>query len=292
MRRLALAPLAAVLLLSACGDAESSSDTAAADTTAAGSTVTVPGLVKPTVSLPAELPTELQITDLSDGSGPEAAVGDTVLVHYVGVRSADGVEFDNSYDRGEPFDVVIGEGRVIEGWDTGLVGVRAGMRRQLDIPAAMAYGDQGAGDVIRPGDAISFVLDVVAVLPASNAADEPQVQVDPADNVDNIAITDLVDGTGAAPKEGDQVAIRLVAYRADTGERLDSTWGAPPLVFSWSVDTDAYPGLVAAAEDMKVGGRRLVQIPFMLMFDGQGNSRLGLPASIDLTVVVDLVAVF
>lgn len=293
MRRFALAPIAAVLLLTACGDEGSSTDTTAgADTTAAGSAVTQPDATKPSVSLPAELPTELQITDLTDGSGPEAIVGDTVVVHYVGVRSADGVEFDNSYDRGEPYDVLIGAGNVIEGWDTGLVGVRAGMRRQLDIPASMAYGDQGAGEVIRPGDAITFVIDVVAVLATSDAADEPQVEVEGADNVEVIAITDLVDGTGVAPTEGDQVAIRLIAYRADTGEKLDTTWGAPPLVFSWTVDTDAYPGLVAAVKDMKVGGRRLVQIPFMLMFDGLGNEQLGLPASIDLTVVVDLVAVF
>ena len=290
MRRLALAPLAAVLLLAACGDAEPS--TGGADTT--GAAVTTPDTLatKPSVDLPAELPTELQITDLIDGSGPEAAVGDTVVVNYVGVRSADGVEFDNSYDRGQPYDVLIGAGNVIEGWDTGLVGVRAGMRRQLDIPASMAYGDQGAGDTIRPGDAITFIIDVVAVLPTSDAADEPQVEVKPADNVEVIAITELVDGTGPAPTEGDTVAIRLIAYDAQTGEKLDSTWGAPPLVFAWTVDTDAYRGLVAAVKDMKVGGRRLVQIPFMLMFDGQGNAQLGLPASIDLTVVVDLVAVY
>lgn len=278
--------------MTACGDAKSSDGTAAADTTAAATGETAPAPAKPTVSLPSELPTELQITDLIEGTGPEAAVGDGVLVHYVGVRSADGVEFDNSYDRGEPFEVLIGAGKVIEGWDTGLVGVRTGMRRQLDIPASMAYGEQGAGDVVRPGDAISFVIDVVAVLPTSDAADEPHVEVKPAANVDVIAITEIVEGTGATTKEGDRVAIRLVAYSAETGERLDSTWGAPPLTFSLTADTDAYPGLVAAVKDMKVGGRRLVQIPFLLMFDGQGNSQLGLPASIDLTVVVDLVAVY
>ena len=55
---------------------------------------------KPTVSLPAETPTELVITDLIEGTGPAAQVGDTVTVNYVGVRSEDGTEFDNSYDRG------------------------------------------------------------------------------------------------------------------------------------------------------------------------------------------------
>ena len=98
----------------------------------------------PTVSLPAELPTELVITDLIEGTGEPAKEGDTVTVNYVGVRSEDGTEFDNSYDRGQPYTLTLGEGGVIQGWDEGLIGVKAGGRRQLDIPAALAYGDQGA----------------------------------------------------------------------------------------------------------------------------------------------------
>jgi peptidylprolyl isomerase/peptidyl-prolyl cis-trans isomerase B (cyclophilin B) len=121
---------------------------------------------KPEVSLPAELPTQLVITDLIEGTGEPAKKGDTLSVNYVGVRSADGTEFDNSYDRGQPYDVVLGAGGIIKGWDEGLIGVKAGGRRQLDIPADLAYGDQGAGDVIKPGDAISFVIDVLSITPA------------------------------------------------------------------------------------------------------------------------------
>jgi peptidylprolyl isomerase/peptidyl-prolyl cis-trans isomerase B (cyclophilin B) len=121
---------------------------------------------KPAVSIPAELPTQLVVTDLIEGTGEPAKKGDTLTVNYVGVRSADGTEFDNSYDRGQPYDVVLGAGSVIKGWDEGLVGVKAGGRRQLDIPADLAYGAQGAGDVIKPGDAITFVIDVVSITPA------------------------------------------------------------------------------------------------------------------------------
>ena len=80
---------------------------------------------KPAVSIPDEIPTELQVTVLEEGTGPAAETGDTVIVDYVGVRSSDGVEFDNSYDGGEPFPVVLGT----EQRDHGL---GAGSRRRPD----------------------------------------------------------------------------------------------------------------------------------------------------------------
>lgn len=130
---------------------------------------TVPTPDKPEVDIPAETPTELVVTVLTPGEGPEAVAGDTVTVHYVGVRSEDGSEFDNSYDRGASFPVLLGAGSVIAGWDEGLVGVQAGSRVQLDIPADLAYGDNPNGDVIQAGDALTFVIDVVAVTPAASS---------------------------------------------------------------------------------------------------------------------------
>ncbi len=128
-------------------------------------TTPVETLPKPEVEIPDTLPTDLVITELQPGTGPEAQPGDTVLVNYVGVRSEDGTEFDNSYDRGQPFPVVLGTGRVIPGWDEGLIGAQAGARLQLDIPAELAYGDSGSGEIIQPGDALTFVIDVVSVTP-------------------------------------------------------------------------------------------------------------------------------
>ena len=98
------------------------------------------------------------------------------------MRSADGTEFDNSYDKGQPLPVKLGAGSVIKGWDQGLVGAQAGERLQLDIPADLAYGDNPSGEIIQPGDALSFVIDVLAVVPATTAADQPQVDVAGAAN--------------------------------------------------------------------------------------------------------------
>lgn len=122
---------------------------------------------KPSVLVPLDAPTELVITDIEEGTGEAAENGDVVEVNYVGVRSADGVEFDNSYDRGATFPVTLGSGGVIAGWDQGLVGVKEGGVRQLDIPADLAYGDADRG-VIRPGDALSFVVEVVSITPADS----------------------------------------------------------------------------------------------------------------------------
>lgn len=138
------------------------------DTLPIESTTTLPTPPKPEVEIPAEIPTELVVTDLVEGEGPGAQAGDTVVVHYVGVRSEDGTEFDNSYDSGSPFPVVLGSGGVIQGWDEGLVGAQVGDRRQLDIPAELAYGDSPRGDVIQAGDALTFVVDVMAITPAAD----------------------------------------------------------------------------------------------------------------------------
>jgi peptidylprolyl isomerase len=108
-------------------------------------------------------PTELEITDLTVGDGAEAGPGDQVSVHYVGVAHSTGEEFDASYNRGAPLDFPLGRGRVIKGWDDGVVGMKVGGRRRLVIPPQLAYGDRGAGGVIGPGETLIFVVDLVGV---------------------------------------------------------------------------------------------------------------------------------
>jgi len=108
-------------------------------------------------------PTDLEITDLREGDGAEATAGSTVKVHYVGVAHSTGEEFDASYNRGTPLEFRLGIGQVIQGWDTGVQGMKVGGRRQLVIPPHLAYGDRGAGAVIKPGETLIFVCDLVAV---------------------------------------------------------------------------------------------------------------------------------
>ena len=121
-------------------------------------------LERPQIDKPdGDIPFELGIEEIVVGDGDEATSGKKVAVHYVGVSFSSGEEFDASWNRGSPLDFRLGQGQVIKGWDDGIVGMRVGGRRKLVIPAALAYGDRGAGGVIKPGEALIFVVDLVDV---------------------------------------------------------------------------------------------------------------------------------
>ena len=108
-------------------------------------------------------PAELAIEDLEEGTGPEAAAGQEVEVHYVGVSWQTGQQFDASWDRGDTFKFGLGKGQVIPGWDQGVAGMKVGGRRRITIPPDLAYGQRGAGGVIGPGETLVFVVDLVGV---------------------------------------------------------------------------------------------------------------------------------
>lgn len=108
-------------------------------------------------------PNELLVTDLVVGDGAEAVAGSTVSAHYVGVAHSTGEEFDASWNRGAPLDFPVGAGRVIAGWDTGLLGMRVGGRRRLVIPPHLGYGSRGAGSAIGPDETLIFVVDLVGL---------------------------------------------------------------------------------------------------------------------------------
>jgi FKBP-type peptidyl-prolyl cis-trans isomerase FkpA len=107
--------------------------------------------------------TKLEATDLKVGTGAEARQGRRVAVHYTGwlyhpaKPDHKGRKFDSSRDRNQPFDLTVGSGEVIPGWDQGLLGMKVGGERRLVIPPALAYGSSGQGDI--PPDA-TLVFDV------------------------------------------------------------------------------------------------------------------------------------
>ena len=119
---------------------------------------------KPEVVIPqTPAPTELVTEDITVGDGVEAVSGKSVSVHYVGVAWSTGKQFDASWDRNEPFDFGLGAGQVISGWDKGVAGMKVGGRRKLTIPPDMGYGSQGAGGVIKGGETLVFVVDLLNV---------------------------------------------------------------------------------------------------------------------------------
>ena len=123
-----------------------------------------PNTTKPEIEFPGDTPpAELVIEDITVGDGTEAKAGNTISAHYVGVAHSTGEEFDASWNRGTPFRFPLGAGRVIGGWDKGVAGMKVGGRRKLVIPPHLGYGDRGAGGVIKPGETLVFVVDLLGV---------------------------------------------------------------------------------------------------------------------------------
>ncbi len=306
MRRTAFLVTIGLISLSACGDGSSG------DAIDDSSTATTPGEAaesdeapvtfedvgppptnpdKPTVEIPSEAPTELVRTILEEGVGDEAVVGDTLIVDYIGVRSVDGVEFDNSYDR-EPFLITLGTGSVIQGWEDGLLGSKQGERVQLDIPSALAYAEASRSDVIRENEDLTFVIDIRGVLTPVDPADAPtEPGVELSEGALETSFEDLVVGDGDALVPGSTALVRFVNFRGDNGVAIESNWSNDPLQLPYN-DQQLFPGLYVGMEGMNVGGRRAITIPPDDGFGPEGNPQGGLPAGTDMIFVIELVATY
>jgi FKBP-type peptidyl-prolyl cis-trans isomerase len=162
-----------VLLFAACGNPgngdpatdDAGDQTAEIDVTAIESVEIVPGLSRRT---------------LREGTGPVAEAGHTAVVHYTGwlydetAPEFRGSKFDSSVDRGEYFEFPLGAGRVIRGWDQGVVGMQVGERRELTIAPELAYGDRGAGAAIPPGATLVFEVELADLkMPEQATPDAP-----------------------------------------------------------------------------------------------------------------------
>ena len=106
---------------------------------------------------------ELHITDIKLGEGKAIVKGALITAHYTGWLEG-GTKFDSSHDRGQPFQCVIGTGRVIKGWDQGLIGMKVGGKRKLFVPAHLAYGERQMGAVIKPNSNLIFEIELLEVL--------------------------------------------------------------------------------------------------------------------------------
>lgn len=114
-----------------------------------------------------ELASGLSARILREGDGVAAENGQIAVVHYTGwlydpaAENNRGDKFDSSVDRDEPFPFMLGVGRVIKGWDQGVVGMKVGEKRELTITPEMGYGERGAGSVIPPGATLVFEVELI-----------------------------------------------------------------------------------------------------------------------------------
>ena len=325
VRALALAlPLAVGLLLAGCGSGGTSTPTSSSATTTpptlgpsvpaatavaaavpADQLPTATGAFgeKPTITFPSsDPPPSLQRVILSEGTGPVTQSGDWLVTNYLG-QIWGGKVFDNSYDRGSTTAFQIGVGKVVPGWDVGLVGVPVGSRVLLSLPPADGYGSAGSSSAgIAGTDTIVFVVDIVDAI-GPNAAGQADAEVQPAPaNAPQVSgdlggpatvtvpagtpepttptVTVLAKGTGTPVQLG-QV---LVQYSAVTwtGEDAGSTWtaeagqGGGPQELPVATG-GPFEGLVG----VPLGSRVLVQVP------GQTDQSSG-QAQPAIAAVVDL----
>ena len=243
--------------------------------------------------------------DFLPGTGEVAQIGDTVAVDYTGWLQDTGKMFDSSLSRTEAFQVVIGVGQVIEGWDEGLEGMAEGGKRRLIIPPELAYADVGAGDTIPPNATLIFDIELVDILipapsptptpaptvPAQTpgVADEspPEITGDEVTLESGLVYIDFAPGTGEVAQIGDTIAVNYTGWLQDTGEMFDSSISRPStfqvIIGGGGVIQGWEEGLPGLAE----GGTRRLIIPADLAYGdtGQGTIPAGATLIFDITLV-------
>ncbi len=264
---------------------------------------------KPTLTFPAAAPPpNLQRQTITEGDGVEVATGDTVIVNYLGQVWGSATAFDNSYDAGKTaFDFVLGSKSVVSGWDTGLVGVKAGSRVMLTLSPSDGYGASGNEQAgIKGTDTLVFVIDVIAALKKdqmgqADAAVQPEMPNSPVVNgapgtiptgitvpagtpeATEIKTEVVALGTGA-PVVDSPVFLQFGAYDY-TGAQQGATWesSGPSKVQSLSTIPEL-AGLIG----IPVGSRVLLQIPSTAEVPASATAK-AVPAQPAAIFVMDII---
>ena len=234
---------------------------------------------------------ELGLTDEVVGDGEEVLPGATVTIHYRGTFRESGEEFDSSYSRGQPAEFPL-DG-VIEGFSKGLLGMKVGGKRRVDIPWRMAYGERGRPPVIPARSDLVFDIELLGVQNAQ-PPEKPQLATEfegePQDLGDGLIVRDIA--VGSSEGEVKPGATAIVHYRgvlAGTGEQFDSSYGrGQPARFK--LDPGALiEGFSRGLMGMKAGGKRRIEIPAELGY-GEFGSPPKIPANADLVFEVEVLS--
>ncbi|MCX4968347.1 FKBP-type peptidyl-prolyl cis-trans isomerase [Streptomyces sp. NBC_00654] len=310
MRRLAGLLVVPLLLLStaACGSDDKASDSASSKNGMPAITAGAKFGEKPTLAKgKGDPPKELKTEVISEGDGAKLKNGDAIQVNYLGQSWDSTKPFDNSFDRKTPFDLTLGAGMVIQGWDKGLVGQKVGSRVQLVIPPELGYGEQGQGD-IKPNATLVFVVDVLKAtqIPASAKGSEvaqdnidlpkvgtktdgkaPTVTIPKSDPPKKLVSNYILESDGAVIKESDSVVVNYVGLLWKGGKEFDSTY-AQGKTQTFPLAQITLKGLKDGLIDKKVGSRVLLVIPPDQAFGDKAQQSI--PANSTLVFAVDILA--
>ncbi|MCB5166437.1 FKBP-type peptidyl-prolyl cis-trans isomerase [Streptomyces bambusae] len=312
MRRLAGLLVVPLLLLStaACGDDSGSSDSATMKNGAPAITAGAKFGEKPTLAKgEGEPPKKLKVVVISEGKGPALKKGDAADVNYLG-QTWDGTEpFDNSFDRGEPFQLTIGAGGVIKGWDQGLEGQKVGSRVELVIPPDLGYGAAGSPPKIKANATLVFVVDIVKAktiplsatgkaVPQDDKAlpqvgtntdgKEPSLKVPAGEAPAKLVSNYVIEGTGPVVKPTDTVVVKYVG-KIWKGDKLFESTYAQGNTVNWPLDQLTVKGLKNGIAGKKAGSRVLLVLPPSEGFGEKANGAI--PAKSTLVFALDILTV-
>jgi peptidylprolyl isomerase len=210
----------------------------------------------------------LQYTERLAGSGPKPQPGEIVTVHYTG-KLEDGTVFDSSHNSGEPINFPLGMGYVIPGWDEGIALMSQGGQATLVIPPALAYGEEGFGNVIPPNATLTFDVELVAIAPGSPTA---PTAVDASSYItteQGIKYVDLVAGDGPAATNGQLIVTHYTGWLED-GTKFDSSIDrGEPYSFNLGMG-QVIAGWDLGLRGMKVGATRQLVIPAQYAYGEEG----------------------
>ncbi|MFH8580181.1 FKBP-type peptidyl-prolyl cis-trans isomerase [Streptomyces zaomyceticus] len=308
MRRLAGLLVVPLLLLStaACGSDDKGSDSASMKNGLPAITAGEKFGEKPTLAKGVgDPPKELKVNVISEGKGPVTKKGDALQVNYLGQAWDSTTPFDNSFDRGQPFDLTLGAGQVIKGWDQGLEGQKVGSRVEIGIPPELGYGAAGQGD-IKPNATLVFVVDILKAVTIPKSATGTPVAQDNKDlpkvgtNTDGKAPTLTVpkvdpptklvsnyvlESKGEVVKATDTVVVNYVAALWKDGKVFDSTYttGKPA---NFPLAQLTLKGLKDGLVGKKIGSRVLIVAPPSEAFGDKEQQ--GIPKNSTLVFAVDI----
>jgi FKBP-type peptidyl-prolyl cis-trans isomerase len=227
----------------------------------------------------------LKYRDTEEGEGETPVVGQNCVVHYTGWLwendAKKGEPFDSSVKRGRPFSFHVGEREVIQGWDEGVSTMKVGGKRELIIPADLAYGERGAGGVIPPNATLMFE---VKLLELGKKWEK---------TASGLELADDKEGTGAEPKTGQTCVMHYTGWlwKDDAkGKKFDSSLDRRE-PFSFTIGAgEVIKGWDEGIATMKVGGKRRLRIPAKLGYGARGAGE-DIPPNATLLFEVELLKV-
>ena len=231
--------------------------------------------------------TGLKYKDILVGDGESPKVGDKVVVHYTGTLE-DGTKFDSSVDRGQPFEFPIGTGKVIKGWDEGVMSMKVGGKRQLVIPPNLGYGERGAGKVIPPNATLIFDVELIKIK-------EMYVDSDfslPGEEINmesGLRMIEHVKGDGPKPTSGQLVSVHYRGFLTNASQFDSSHDRGSPFIFNVG-EGKVIKGWDEAILDMNVGSKRTLIIPPELGYGSRGAGRM-IPPNATLMFEVELIEI-